>query len=221
MPADSLYEALHPFHQWAQIAEVCAFVLAVGAFAVLGISRRLSRRWWVGLGVLALCLLAVVFGARSRGASYDLRPIAQNCFDQPSVSGCEVWGLWLTDAQQRVAVLGIVLLIGTALGVAATVVVVLAWRRSGAEWRHIPARIWLLPFALLAAGYGAFQTANSVARWIETAYLADITRAGDGLGQIPLIEAIMGAIFGSVVLVIGLALVIFCSRPRRERPATQ
>jgi hypothetical protein len=38
--------------------------------------------------------------------------------------------------------------------------------------------------------------------------LADITRAGDGLGQIPLFEAIIGTIFSAAVLGAGLALTL-------------
>lgn len=219
MSADPLYEALHPFHQWAQIAAVCAFILAAASCALLAISRRLSRRWWVGVGVFILCLLAVVFGARSRGASYDLYSIAL-CLGQP-VSGCEVWVPLLTDAQQRVATLGVALLIGTALGLIATSTALFTWWRSPAERQRPPTRVVLLPLAIFVAGWGVFQTANSVARWIEVAYLADITRAGDGLGQLPLIEAIIGTIFGAAVLVIGLALVVFCAEPRRRHPGTE
>lgn len=219
MPVNPLFEALHPFHQWAQIAAVCAFILAAASFAILATSRRLSHRWWMGIGVFAMCLLAVVFGARSRGASYDLYSIAQ-CLKQP-VSGCEVWVPLLTDAQQRVAILGVALLIGTALGLIATSTALFTWWRSAAERHHPPARVVLLPLAIFVAGWGVFQTANSVARWIEMAYLADITRAGDGLGQLPLIEAIIGTLFGAAVLVIGLALVVFCAESRRIRPAME
>jgi hypothetical protein len=49
--------------------------------------------------------------------------------------------------------------------------------------------------------------------------LADITGAGDGLGQLPLFEAIVGTIFGVIVLAIGIAAVFACSTPRRERLA--
>lgn len=213
MPTDPLYEALHPFHQWAQIAAVCAFILAAASCAVLAISQRLSRRWWMGIGVFVLSLLAVAFGARSRGASYDLYAIAL-CFVRP-VSGCEVWTQDLTNAEQRVSTLGIALLVVTALGVGATVATLLRWRLTASERRRPHSRVVLLPLAIFISGYGVFQTANSVARWTETAYLADITRAGDGLGQIPLLEAIAGTMFGAVLLAIGLALVIFFSESRR------
>jgi hypothetical protein len=215
MPADPLYEALHPFHQWAQIAAVCAFVLATASFTLLASSPRRSRRWWLGMAIFGLCLLAVVFGARSRGASYDLRPIAAVCLPPPGVSGCELWSTWLVAARQRAAILGVVLLVGTITGLALTGATLLLPRHSAAPVRRPSARIPVLATAIAVAGWGMFQTANSVARWIETAYLADITRAGDGLGQLPLIEAIFGTIFGAIVLVIGLALVIFFSKPQR------
>jgi hypothetical protein len=219
MPTDPLYEALRPFHLWAQIAVVCAFLLAAAAFAVIAISWRLSRRWWLGIGIFALCLLAVVFGARSRGASYDLRPIAVSCLSLPGGSGCDVWWPWVTDAQQRVVILGVALIIGTVLGLAATIAALLLMRRSGSALRRLTGRVSGLLVAIVVAGWGAFQTANSVARWIETAYLADITGAGDGLGQLPLFEAIVGTIFGVIVLAIGIAAVFACSTPRRERLA--
>jgi hypothetical protein len=50
--------------------------------------------------------------------------------------------------------------------------------------------------------------ADGVAAWIAFAPLADIANAGDGLGQIPLIEAIIGTIFAAVVLGAGLALTL-------------
>ena len=212
MPVDPLYNALHPFHHWAQIAAVCAFVLAVASFTLLGVSRRFTRRWWVGAGVFALCLLIIAFGARSRGASYDLYSYAL-CFVYPNPYGCAEEAALIQASQQRVETLGLVMLTTTVIGAVAAIVALLAWRLD-ADWRGMLRRAWFLPIAIFVAGFGVFQTANSAARWAQTAYLADITRAGDGLGQIPLFEAIVGTIFGAIVLLVGLALILVSTRQR-------
>jgi len=212
MPADPLYQALHPFHEWARIAAVCAIILAAASFALLGVSRRLTRRWWVGIGMLALCLLVVAFGARSRGASYDLYPYAI-CFAYPAPYGCATEEALIQASQRHMEVLGNAMLTATVFGVVITVVALIVWPLD-ADWRRGLKRAWILPVAIFVAGFGVFLIANGVAQWIQYAYLADITRAGDGLGQIPLFEAIMGTIFGVVVLLIGLALVIVATQPR-------
>jgi hypothetical protein len=212
VPADPVYHALHPFHHWAQIAAVCAFVLAAASFILLGVSHRFSRRWWVGAGVFALCLLTVAFGARSRGASYDLYSYAL-CFVYPNPYGCTEEAALIQASQQRVETLGLVMLAVTVFGAVVTVLALLVWPLA-ADWRAVLRRAWFLPVAIFVAGFGVFQTANSAARWAQTAYLADITRAGDGLGQIPLIEAVFGTVFGSLVLLVGLALVLVSTMPR-------
>lgn len=218
MPVDPVYAALHPFHEWARIAAVCAFILAAASFALLGVSRRLARRWWVGMGMLALCLLVVAFGARSRGATYDLYPYAI-CFAYPEPYGCASEEALIQASQQRGVAMGVAMLVTTALGVLATILSLYLWRRADIDWRGLLKRVWFLPVAIFVAGFGAFLTANSIAQWIQFAYLADITRAGDGIGQLPLIEAIMETIFGVVALLIGMALVIVATQPRRA-PAT-
>ena len=218
MPTDPVYVALHPFHEWARIAAVCAFILAATSFALLGVSRRLTRRWWVGMGIFTLCLLVVIFGARSRGASYDLYPYAI-CFAYPEPYGCASEAALIQASQHRVETLGIVMLVATGLGVLATILALYLWRRAGVDWRRLLKRVWLLPVAIFVAGLGVFLTANGIAGWIQYAYLADITRAGDGIGQLPLIEAIMGTIFGAIILLIGLALVIVATQPRRPPAA--
>lgn len=221
MYPDRVWETLHPFHQWAQIAAVCAFLLASASFAVLALSRRFSRRWWLGQGIFALCLLAVVFGARSRGAAVDPLPVAVGCYAPHGSTSCDFVAVWIIPAQQRVEMLGAILLVVTVLVVIATLAALARqWPRSGPRRRLPPVlppmRVLGLPLAITVAGYGTFQIANSVARWIATAYLADIRNAGDGIGQLPLIYAIAGTLFGATVLVIGLVLMVFCTPPHRE-----
>ena len=45
MGADTVFEMLHPFHVWAQISALCAFVLAIAAWFLLTLASRGSRRW--------------------------------------------------------------------------------------------------------------------------------------------------------------------------------
>jgi hypothetical protein len=217
MHTDLVYETLHPFHAWAWIAAVCAFTTAVAACAVLDLSQRLTKRWWLGMGILAVCLLIVAFGARSRGAAYDLRSIAVACYKPPAMSGCEVWAPQVVAARQRVEILGISILAATALSlIAATTALFL--RRHPDVGPRLPASALPIAAAIFVAGCGTYLTADGIAHWIETAYLADITRAGDGLGQIPLEEAIMSTIFGVLVLAASLGVLIASSMPGR-RPA--
>jgi hypothetical protein len=214
MSTDPVYTALYPFHQWAQIAAVCALLLALASFAVLALSRRLSRRWWLGLGILTLCLLVVAFGERSRSASADLRPIVVGCVPTPT-SGCDVWLSWVTDAQQRVAGLGVLALACTALGIIIAGLALLRMRRSAAEGPHCSPVALGLPIGIFATGYGVAQTAESAARWIETTKIYP----GDGLGLLPEYYAIVGTTVGVAVTVVGLLAVIACTPPRRERAA--
>lgn len=221
MYRDVARETLHPFQQWAQTAAVCAFLLAAASFALLASSRRFSRRWWLGQGIFALCLLAIVFGARSRGASIDLLPVVVGCYESPGGStSCDFVDVWVTPARQRAEILGDILLVVTALVVVATLAALaLRWRRAGLGRRLPPVRVLgLLPVAITVAGYGAFQTANSVARWMATAYLDDMRNAGDDFGRLPLLYAIIGTLFGVSVLAMGLTLMVAWTSPGRERP---
>jgi hypothetical protein len=94
MLADAVFDALRPFHLWAQIAVVCALVLGTAAYIVL----VRSRRWRLGMGILALCLLVVAFGERSRSAAGDLRLIAAYCaIPQGDPYSCAMWTPQLTQ----------------------------------------------------------------------------------------------------------------------------
>lgn len=209
MHTDVVYEALHPFHLWAWIAAACAFALAAASASIFAHSPRFSRRWWQGMGILVPCFLAIAFGARSRATAYAFRPSTRGC-DTP---GRGVDTPEVVAAQQLVTILGVALLIVTALSIAATILLL---RRTNAMRPRPSARILSLFVAIFIAGCGAFLTTNSVADWLQFAYLADITRAGDSLGQLPLIFAIFGTISGAVMLAIGLAAVIGVSLLREE-----
>jgi hypothetical protein len=69
-------------------------------------------------------------------------------------------------------------------------------------------RVLLLSLGVAVAGVGTLLAADDVAAWRAFAPLANITKAGDGLGQIPLIQAIIGAFFSAAVLGVGLALTL-------------
>lgn len=211
---DPLYVALHPFHQWAQIAAVCAFVLAAASCFILAISRRFSSRWWLGCGVLALCLLVVAFGARSRGFAADVREIGAECSVHPSAD-CSLWFSWLADAQQRVVGLGIAAVIASALTVIVAVFAVVRWRRSGEEPRHFSPRVVLTIIGIIVAGSATFQLANSIASWIQAASYP--TSPFDDMAGIIFILPVFGTIVGSLALIVGL-IVVIASSPRRAQP---
>ena len=214
MLADAVFDALRPFHLWAQIAVVCALVLGAAAYIVL----VRSHRWRLGMGILALCLLVVAFGERSRSAAGDLRSIAAYCaIPQHDTYSCAMWTPQLTHAQLIVTVLGVLMLLATVLAV--IVVVTLVARRTESGRHFILGRDIGLALGMAVSALGAYLTGDGIAAWLQYAYLSDITRAGDGLGQIPLIGAIFGTVLGVAVLIVGLAVVVGCSLPRRERPA--
>lgn len=215
MHTDVVYEALHPLHLWAWIAAACAFALAAAAFAMFAYSQRFSRRWWLGAGILILCLLAVAFGARSRATAYDLRPSGRGCL----TPGCGVDTPEVAAAQQSVEFLGTILLAATVLTLAAAARTLYLLRRSGAA-RRPPAKVLGIAPAILVAGCGAYWAADGITLWIKSAYLADITRAGDGLGQIPLIFAVVGTLSGVFVLAISTAAITACSVPRLASTGT-
>jgi hypothetical protein len=71
---------------------------------------------------------------------------------------------------------------------------------------------WLaLVFADLVASVGALFLAVGVFDWIAFAPLVDPARAGDGLGLIPLTQAIVTTTGGVVTFGFGLALVLMSS----------
>jgi hypothetical protein len=205
MGADIVYETLRPFHHWAQLTAMCALVLATAAWVLLSLSSRGSSRWWLGMGFFILCLGAVAFGERSRMAAADLRPIALCLADQ--VSGCEVWRPWMTDAVDRVNLLGPVVVVIAALGLIAALATLFVERRTLAQRVATGPRIRALALlvGVVVAGIGTFLTADGVASWIEFAPLAGST---DGLGLIPLFNAIFGTMVGVVVLATGLILAL-------------
>jgi hypothetical protein len=195
---------LHPFHVWAQISALCAFVLAIAAWVLLALASRGSRRWWLGLSFFALCLGTVAFGERSRMAASDMRSIAVCLAEQ--TSACENWRPWLTDAVNRVNILGPVAVVVAALGLIMALITLYAERQTLARWRYgAPTRAVTLPFVGLLAGIGIFLTADGVAAWIEFAPLASST---DSLGVIPLFNAIVATIFGALVLLVGVILTL-------------
>ena len=204
MLADAVFDALRPFHLWAQIAAVCALVLGAAAYIVL----VRSRRWRPGMGILALCLLVVAFGERSRSAAAgDLRSIAAYCaIPQRDPYSCAMWTPQLTHAQLIVTVLGVLMLLATLLAI--IVVATLAARRTESRRRFILGRDVGLALGIAVSVLGAYLTGDGIAAWLQYAYLSDITRAGDGLGQIPLIGAIVGTVLGVLVLIAGLAVVV-------------
>jgi hypothetical protein len=186
--------------------------------SISGRRSRLCVRWRLGMSLLVLCLLVVAFGERSRNAAGDLRSIAVYCvIPQHDPYSCAMWEPRLTHAQLIVTAFGVLILLATVLAIIAAGT--LLARRAESGWRFMPGRDIGLALGIAVSVLGAYLTADGVAAWLQNAYLTDMTRAGDGLGQIPLIEAIVGMVLGAAVLITGLAVVVGCSLPRRERPA--
>lgn len=74
------------------------------------------------------------------------------------------------------------------------------------------ARAWSFSGSLFAlavvADVGAWITANGVTRLADTAYLIDPARQGDGLGILPLFDAITASLCGAILLILSLGLML-------------
>jgi len=67
-------------------------------------------------------------------------------------------------------------------------------------------RLFGVALSILLTDAAVLITAEGIAAWMQFAPLADMARAGDGLGQIPLIQAIFTTGCGALFLLISLVL---------------
>jgi hypothetical protein len=97
---------------------------------------------------------------------------------------------------------------------AATILPALAARRMSEAERMAqvtddwPVRIWGLAVSDLLATCGALLLAQGILDWIEFAPLADPARSGDGLGLIPLFNAVFVTFAGAALFGAGLIMLL-------------
>jgi hypothetical protein len=118
-------------------------------------------------------------------------------------------------------VLGSILLVFTALCSAGTLIILRSPAAAVATGSRT--RAWssfsgsLFALALLADG-GAWSLPNGIVRLTETAYLADPVAQGDGLGVLPLSDAITSSLCGAFLLIVPLTFLLLA--PRRSMRAS-
>lgn len=214
-----LLASLHALKIWTLLAGVCAVVAAIGAAFLLAWARRRSRAWWMGVAACILSACGLALAERCYGAYQDLQPVASCC-----VSGCKQWYPWIGQAIDRAQVLGLALIIAIATALALGAVSVLRDRTRQAEpILPVLRRMARVFIGVLLLDGGAFWLVQGIAHWLQYAYLADISNAGDGLGQIPLYQAILETFWGTAVTIGGIALlaVIAGATWRRSQAAAR
>jgi hypothetical protein len=175
-----------PLTIFAAIACLCALALAIEA-GLLQSMRQRNEAQWLGFGAMLANFLAVALGARLYTIHADAVRMGGLRGDEPIALG---------------GVLGIVLTAGT---IYLTVITARVLART--HQRPVAGVAVLIVATIFVADIGAWIFANGVAFWIETAYLADPVRQGDGLGVIPLFEAIFTTVIGAFLLSPALVLV--------------
>ena len=201
-----------PLAIWTLVAIACAALLTVeGALFLSGRHRRVSG-WWLGVSLLLGSLIASALAARL----FDIR--AELIYGPPLQSTDPR----ITTPLAVATVLGSVLLVLTAYGSVRALSIVRSpaapvTERSGARaWSFS----WSLFMLAVMADVGAWILANGVPHWVETAYLMNPVAQGDGLGILPLFDAIVATVLGALVLILPLSLLlVLLRRPGRAFPA--
>ncbi len=199
-----------PLLLWFGADAVCVALLTALALALLAFWRRSSRPWWLGMASLIASWLGIIATVRVYRAYHEITPFARYC---SSPYDCAVSSQTILDAVAWVGLLSSALVAVTlAALLTATGLWALEWgrqasARAGADgasgWK---ARLAALVLAGPFTSLGVFITAQGAFDWSATAYLAYDNNAGDGIGLIPLINAIFTTIVGAGLLIAGLIL---------------
>ena len=216
----NLITTLHTLKVWTLLSGACAIVLAVEAVLLLLISSPRSRIWWIGFMAGILGALAVALGERTYGAYLDLQPVA-TC----SSPNCAQWYPWIDQAVSRAQVFGILLICFTAavLGLGAVIGVMngVGPMLNREQQRALMSRrLSKVVGGIILLSIGAYLLSHGSAYTAQYMYLAKSQNGGDSLGQIPLIEALIEAVIGLIMVVAGILLVMLSAggRNRRTQP---
>ncbi|HEX5441562.1 MAG TPA: hypothetical protein VFW76_11810 [Ktedonobacterales bacterium] len=201
-----------PLLIWAAVALACAVVLAVEGILLLSGRTRQVRSGRFGIFLLLGSLFAVALAARLYDIRAELLRVRCNCepfqWTEPDLATPLILG----------TVLGSVVLAFTVFGSVRT----LRFFRSPTvpDGERYRAKEQLGGYLILAflAGAGVWISANALPRLAETAYLIDPLRQGDGLGIIPLYEAITSSLCGALLIIVSLTILL--SALYRSRRAT-
>lgn len=206
-----------PLLIWLGADALCALALAGLALTLLALWRRPARPWLLGVAALVaswLALAATLLALRA----YNEVKIFTSC---AGPDDCAQISQIISDTVLWVSVMSVALVAVTlAALLAATILSALEGRRGepgaglGGDWGL---RLMELTFADLFASGGALLLTQGICDWIQFAPLADPARAGDGLGQIPLIQAFMTTTAGAVLFTLGALVTLSVSGPLLTR----
>lgn len=193
-----------PLLFWLGADAVCAAALTLLALAQLALWRRPAPPWRLGIAALAGGWVALAADLRVYRAYNDLKNF-QSC---GSPDDCATITRMISSATLWAGVTGFALVAGSLVAVVGAIA--LSQRAHGSDDAAVdqPGRWLALIVADLPASVGALTLTQGIFDWIEFAPLADPLRAGDAIGQIPLIGAIITTIAGAALFGFGLALVL-------------
>ncbi len=188
---------------WLAVAAVCAAVLTLEAVTLLTLWRPLSRPWRLGLAALTLGAFGIALAGRILAAYHDLAFIGV-CYS----AGCVEWFPMLKIAVAGAFALGGLLAVLTGASVIAALALSAvdgaARQPSGSPTTSgAVGRFAVLSLFTLVADVGMYWTVEGIAHWLQFASLANPQAAGDAIGQIPFLFAVMETIGGVVVLGMG------------------
>jgi hypothetical protein len=206
-----------PLLLWLAASAVCAAVLARQGIMLVGLWRRPSRPWRLGLASLTLGALGVGLTGRILDAYSQLANISA-CYSD----GCQEWFPMVTNAVAVAVALGGLLVALTCASVIAATALNAAERATEAEtysslWHHL-GRFAALTLAVAIAYLGMYWVTNGRASLAQTVYLLTPGAAGDGLGLIPFEFAVFGTVVGIITLGLGSGLVLAIAEVRRPTP---
>jgi hypothetical protein len=206
-----------PLLIWLGADALSALALAGLALTLLALWRRPARPWRLGVAALSASWLGLAATLRVLRAYNDVK-IFNGC---ASPDDCALTARTISDTVLWVSVVSVALVAVTlAALLAATILSALEGRRGepgawlGEDWRL---RLGEPAFADFFASGGALLLTQGVCDWIQSAPLADPVRAGDGLGQIPLIQAFMTTTAGAVIFTLGALVTLSVSGPLLTR----
>ena len=198
-----------PLLIWLGADALCALALVGLALTLLALWRRPARPWRLGVAALVASWLALALTLRVLRAYNDVKVFNRcagpdDCAQTAQTISTAV--LWVSVASVALVALTLAALL------AATILSALEERRGGTG-AGLAAGDWLLrlmelAFADLFASGGALLLAQGILDLIAFAPLADPVRAGDSIGQIPLIQAFMTASAGAVLFGLGAAVTL-------------
>lgn len=181
---------------WLGADAVCVALLALQAVALLALWRWPARPWRLGMATLIASWVGMVLTQRVYHGYRFIAPFADHC---STPLDCASSAQTISDTVTWVGALSAALAAVT-LGLLVAAMILSALETGAAAgWKG---RIAVLAVEYLFTSLGVYLTAQGAFDWAATAYLAVGNNAGDGLGLIPLMNAIVTTIGGAALTLI-------------------